>query len=200
MEPAGVRRPVCGLRPEIFRPGRINVPPAFHAGRLSARGFLCGLLAGANFVEGAEVSAWASRWCAPAPKAPEPLKKETAESLLRELMETEEPSRRNAIFILAVMLERRRILVEKEVQWQPDGRKIRVYEHKQTGESFVVPDPQLRLREIEHVQRQVMDLLGIHAPNDTPQTAQNENPPQNEVKSPENAEKLTKKAPKSEKT
>ena len=153
-----------------------------------------------TFVEGAEVSAWASRWCAPAPKAPEPLKKEAAESLLRELMETEEPSRRNAIFILAVMLERRRILVEKEVQWQPDGRKIRVYEHKQTGESFVVPDPQLRLREIEHVQRQVMDLLCIHAPNDTPQTAQNENPSQNEVKSPENAEKLTKKAPKSEKT
>lgn len=111
-----------------------------------------------------EVSAWASRWRAPAPKAPEPLKKETAESLLRELMETDDPAKGNVIFILAVMLERRRIFAEKEVQLLPDGRKIRVYEHKQTGESFVVPDPQLRLKEIESVQREVMDLLGIPPP------------------------------------
>lgn len=112
---------------------------------------------------GSGVSAWSAVWHAPEKKAPEPLKKETAESLLRELMETEDPAMRNVIFILAVMLERRRILAEKEVQMQPDGGKIRVYEHKQTGESFVVPDPQLRLREIETVQREVMELLGIPA-------------------------------------
>lgn len=113
---------------------------------------------------GVEVSSWAATWLAPAPKAPEALKKETAESLLRELMELEDPGRVNVIFILAVMLERRRILAEKEVQVQPDGRKIRVYEHKKTGESFVVPDPQLKLREIESVQREVMELLGIPPP------------------------------------
>ncbi len=112
-----------------------------------------------------EVSVWSAAWNAPAPKAPEPLKKETAESLLRELMETDDPAKRNVIFILAVMLERRRILVEKEVQMPAGtGTKIRVYEHKQTGESFVVPDPQLRLREIETVQREVMELLGIPPP------------------------------------
>lgn len=114
---------------------------------------------------GTEISAWSAAWLAPAPKAPEPLKKETAESMLRELMETDEPARRNVIFILAVMLERRRILAEKEVQVQPDGRKIRVYEHRHTGESFVVPDPQLRLREIEKVQMEVMELLGIPPPS-----------------------------------
>lgn len=113
---------------------------------------------------GAEVSEWSARWFAPEKKSSEPLKKETAESLLRELMETDDPAKRNVIFILAVMLERRRILVEKEVQVHPDGRKIRVYEHKQTGESFVVPDPQLRLKEIESVQQEVMELLGIPPP------------------------------------
>lgn len=113
---------------------------------------------------GGAVSAWAALWLAPEKKAPEALKKETAESLLREMMETDDPARRNVIFILAVMLERRRILVEKEVQVQPDGQKIRVYEHKQTGESFVVPDPQLRLQEIESVQLEVMELLGIPPP------------------------------------
>ncbi len=112
-----------------------------------------------------EVSVWSATWAAPAPKAPEALKKETAESLLRELMETDDPAKRNVIFILAVMLERRRILVEKEVQMpEGTGQKIRVYEHKQTGESFVVPDPQLRLLEIEGVQREVMELLGIPPP------------------------------------
>ena len=120
----------------------------------------------------AEVSAWTATWTAPEQKAPDPLRKETAESLLRELMETEDPARRNVIFILAVMLERRRLLVEKEVQIQPDGGKIRVYEHKKTGECFVVPDPQLRLQEIETVQREVMELLGLAAPSSSrPETS-----------------------------
>lgn len=110
------------------------------------------------------LSVWTSVWHAPAPPKEEALKKETAESLLRELMEMEDPSKMNVIFILAVMLERRRIFVEKEVQLQPDGLKIRVYEHKKTGESFIVPDPDLRLKEIEHVQQEVMEMLGIIAP------------------------------------
>ena len=117
---------------------------------------------------GDEVSAWSAVRIAPEQKAPDPLRKETAESLLRELMETDDPSRGNVIFILAVMLERRRILVERDVQLSPDGRKIRVYEHKQTGESFVVPDPQLKLKEIESVQREVMELLGIPPPPSAP--------------------------------
>ncbi len=149
----------------------------------------------------AETSAWSAVWHAPAPKAPEALKKETAESLLRELMETEDPSKRNVIFILAVMLERRRLLVEKEVQLQPDGVKIRVYEHKQTGESFVVPDPQLKLAEIESVQREVMELLGIPAPGakanpPDSQTAEKEN---SREKTAQNAEKSAKTSEKAEK-
>ncbi|HPR68474.1 MAG TPA: hypothetical protein PLJ99_04210 [Kiritimatiellia bacterium] len=156
----------------------------------------------------AETSAWSAVWHAPAPKAPEALKKETAESLLRELMETEDPSKRNVIFILAVMLERRRLLVEKEVQLQPDGIKIRVYEHKQTGESFVVPDPQLKLAEIESVQREVMELLGIPAPGAkaTPpdsQAAENGNsrkkPAEKREKPAQNAEKPIKTSEKAEK-
>lgn len=110
------------------------------------------------------LSGWSSPFRAPAPKAPEPLRRETAESLLRELMETDRTDKRNSIFILAVMLERRRIFVEKSVSVQPDGLKVRVYEHRQTGESFVIPDPGLRLAEIEAVQTEVMQLLGIPLP------------------------------------
>lgn len=116
----------------------------------------------------AGLSDWSAVWHAPAPPPPEPLKKETAESLLRELMETDQTDQRNAIFILAVMLERRRILVEKDIQTLPDGTRVRIYEHKKTGESFVIPDPQLKLAEIATVELEVMSLLGIPPPGTKP--------------------------------
>jgi len=111
------------------------------------------------------LSTWQSVYRMPAPPPPEPIRKETAESLLRQFMETEDPSRRNAIFILAVMLERRRILVERDVRTREDGLKVRVYEHRKTGETFVVPDPGLRLDELEQVQQEVIALLGVPSTN-----------------------------------
>ena len=108
----------------------------------------------------AALSIWKSLFHAPPPPAAEPLKKETAETLLRELMETEDPANGNVIFILAVMLERRRMLVERDVQQRDDGVKIRVYEHRKTGESFLIPDPELKLAELTHVQEQVIQRLG----------------------------------------
>ena len=35
----------------------------------------------------------------------------------------------------------------------------RIYEHTKTGEVFVIPDPQLRLDQIEQVQQEVAALL-----------------------------------------
>jgi hypothetical protein len=106
------------------------------------------------------LSVWKSMFKVPPPPAPEPLKKETAESLLRQLMQTDDLSKRNAIYILAVMLERRRVFVERDVQVREDGVKVRVYEHRRTGETFLVPDPELRLAELTHVQQEVLALLG----------------------------------------
>jgi len=111
---------------------------------------------------------WKGAFRAPPPPPAEPLKKETAESMLRHLMETEEPGHGNAIFILAVMLERRRILVERDVQTRDDGVKIRVYEHKQTNETFFIPDPELKLAELQHVQEEVVTLLGGTPPKGRP--------------------------------
>ena len=93
------------------------------------------------------------------PLLPEVLKKETAESLLRKLIEKNDPQHRNAIFILAVMLERRRILAEKEVQNKDALTMIRVYEHRKTGEIFIVSDPLLQLDQLGHVQEEVSALL-----------------------------------------
>ena len=41
-----------------------------------------------------------------------------------------------------------------------EGGLTRIYEHSKTGEVFVIPDPQLRLDQIEEVQMQVAELLG----------------------------------------
>jgi hypothetical protein len=74
----------------------------------------------------------------------------------------------NAIFILTVMLERKKILVERDARKGDDGRKLRIYEHRKTGESFMVTDPELKLNELEQVQEQVVVLLGGQPRNPEP--------------------------------
>ncbi len=103
---------------------------------------------------------WRGTFRRPPPPPPEPVKKETAESLLRKLIEEGAAERAGAIFVLSVMLERRRVLMEREVRIHEDGGRIRIYEHRGTGESFVIRDPGLRLDDLERVQAEVIALLG----------------------------------------
>lgn len=110
-------------------------------------------------------SKWQGVFRMPPPEPEEALKKETAESLLRRLMEKEDESNRNVIYILAVMLERKRVLVERDVQTRDDGTMIRVYEHRKTGETFLISDPRLRLDQLEQVQQEVIEMLGGKVPN-----------------------------------
>lgn len=104
---------------------------------------------------------WQGVYHAPPDKPEDPLKKGTVETLLRQFMAKEDYSKLAIVYILAVMLERKRILVEKEVQKQDNGSRIRVYEHKKTGEVFTIPDPELKLNELADVQAEVATLLGI---------------------------------------
>jgi hypothetical protein len=93
------------------------------------------------------------------PAAPvEAIQKQTAETLLREIVLRNDPQFAPAAFILAVMLERKRLLRVKE-QLQSEGRRIFVYEQPKTGDLFTIPDPQLQLNQLEQVQRTVASLL-----------------------------------------
>jgi len=96
----------------------------------------------------------------PAAGDSEPLRKETAESLLRKLIEDEDPQNEGVIYILAVMLERKKLLVEKDVTVDDIGTVHRVYEHRQTGETFLILDPRLKLDALEDVQTRVIEMLG----------------------------------------
>ena len=103
-------------------------------------------------------SFWRSKFEPPAPPAPETLAKETAEDLLRRYIEEDEPQHANTRYILALMLERKRLLKQTDVQ-QDGNERILIYERVKTGEVFVIRDPQLHMEQIESVQGQVADLL-----------------------------------------
>ena len=115
----------------------------------------------------------------------EPVKKDTAESLLRRLILMEDPAMRNVVYVLAVMLERGKQLIERDAKPHESGGILRVYEHKKTADIFTVLDPRLRMDEIGAVQQQVVALLsgtahlqeGAAAPQAADQTAMAEAPP-----------------------
>ena len=92
-------------------------------------------------------------------KRQEPLKKEDAGELLRKLVTLDDPSMKNVVYVLAVMLERSKILVERDAKEQPDGSIRRVYEDRKNGDTFVILDPRLRLENLGEVQQQVVALL-----------------------------------------
>ena len=107
-------------------------------------------------------SFWKARY-EPAPAAPpEPLGKENAEELFRRLVASENPPA-NACYVLAVMLERKRMLKQIKTEDSGNGRVL-IYEHVATGDVFIVPDPKLRLDEIESVQNEVAALLRAASP------------------------------------
>ena len=89
----------------------------------------------------------------------EALKKEDAGSLIRRLVTLDDPAMKNVVYVLAVMLERSRILVERDAKEQEDGTIRRVYEDRKSGDTFVILDPRIRLENLAEVQAQVVALL-----------------------------------------
>lgn len=124
----------------------------------------------AQFTESRDRKGFVSCWHAEyeAPPAPvDAIQKENAETLLRKLIAVNDPSHAAASYILAVMLERKRILKVKE-QIRTEGKRIFIYEHPKTGDVFTIPDPDLQLNQLEAVQRDVANLLEHGLPGETP--------------------------------
>jgi hypothetical protein len=104
------------------------------------------------------ISHWQGIYQMPPPAPPEPIQKESAEGLLRKLIESNDPAHRPVCYILAVMLERKRLLKVKE-QIQREGSRIFIYEQPRTGDIFTITDPNLQLNQLESVQRATGELL-----------------------------------------
>ncbi|MDB6125122.1 MAG: hypothetical protein JWQ71_4115 [Pedosphaera sp.] len=114
------------------------------------------------------ISYWHGVYEAPTP-APEAIQKDTAESLLRKLIDLNDPRYMPAGYILAVMLERKRLLKVKE-QFVREGKRYFIYEQPKTGDIFTILDPDLQLTQLEQVQRDVANLLehGLNPPTEDP--------------------------------
>ena len=110
------------------------------------------------------ISRWQGVYHAPPPVV-DAIQRETAETLLRKLIEQNDPRYAPAGYILAVMLERKRVLKVKE-QIIRDGKRTFIYEQPKTGDLFTITDPALHLDQLEQVQRDVAALLehGLNPP------------------------------------
>ena len=105
-------------------------------------------------------SFWRSRFVPPPPPAPDALPKADAEALLRRFLADARPEHARASYVLAVMLERKKLLRPTDAQADPDsGGRLLFYEHARTGETFVVRDPGLKLDQLDEVQHEVGALL-----------------------------------------
>ena len=117
------------------------------------------------------LSAWQTDFVPPPPPEPEPLHKDDAESLLRRLIAENAPGMRNARYILALMLERKKVLRQIERQKQ-EGVSTLVYEHIPTSEVWLIEDPGLKLGELTAVQDEVARLLApVESPTPAPSPA-----------------------------
>jgi hypothetical protein len=137
----------------------------------------------AQYREGASVrkgfiSQWQGVYLVPPAAPPDAIQKESAESLLRKLIETNDPKHGPVCYILAVMLERKRLLKVKE-QVQREGRRVFIYEQPRTGDIFTITDPNLQLNQLEEVQRATAELLahGANPPPPPPDAASPEPEP-----------------------
>lgn len=103
-------------------------------------------------------SFWKTRYEPPPAAPPEPLAKENAEELLRRLLAENNPANANVCYVLAVMLERKRVLKQVKAE-QTEDRPVLIYEHAKNGDVFIVPEVRLRLDELEQVQSEVAQHL-----------------------------------------
>ncbi len=104
------------------------------------------------------ISQWQGVYHAPPAQPPEAIQKDTAETLLRKLTELNDPKHAATCYILAVMLERKRLL-KIQSQFRQDGKRVFVYEQPKTGDIFTIPDPDLQLDQLQQVQHDVAFLL-----------------------------------------
>ena len=87
-----------------------------------------------------------------------PVTKQTAEDLLTTLVEEDQEHTENTRYILAVMLERQKLLRETDTQ-PTSGGILRIYEHRKTGEVYIVKDPNIPLSDVEKIQEEVIEML-----------------------------------------
>jgi hypothetical protein len=100
-------------------------------------------------------SLWRSAYELRVKPTPEAFPNNDPERMLRHLLASNDIKNLHIIYILGVMLERKKIL-KPLPSTQPS---LLVYEHASTGETFLIEDPHLSLENLLQVQQEVSVLL-----------------------------------------
>ena len=151
------RSDLCTLTQRPFREGESFYTALYREADTFRREDICEEAWADRPADPPPFSFWKSEFELPPPPPPEPLAKQDAESILRKLIEENADTTKNARYILAVMLERKRLLKPME-STDPD---VLVYERTGTGETFLIPNPRLALSQVPEVQKEVSALLGL---------------------------------------
>jgi hypothetical protein len=158
------RSEACAVTGRPFSEGEIFHAALFIEGQGFRRSDLCEEAWNARSLDPniePPFSVWRSKFEPPAPPPPEPLPRDDAEGMLRRLIESNDPVHTNTRYLLAVMLERKRVL---KPQPSPDKTTL-IYERAGTGETFIITDPNLSLSDLVTVQEEVSALLsGLSSP------------------------------------
>jgi len=101
----------------------------------------------------------------PAEEKFEVLENESAEAMLRRMIEEDEAATENVRYILTLMLERKKTLRPVGTK-ETESSRLLLYEHRPTGDVLIVRDPQLKLDEVEKVQLEVSRLLDKNNPRE----------------------------------
>ena len=120
-------------------------------------------------------SFWKTSFSAPASDSDTEEEKLSPEEILRRLVDEDEDHTENTRYILAVLLERRKLLRETDQQRAANGI-LRVYEHRKTGEVFLIRDPDIPLSQVEAMQGEVIMLLENNGRMPAPATLTDEAP------------------------
>ena len=86
------------------------------------------------------------------------VQRDKIEVLLRSIIAQNSSKYKNASYILAIMLERKRILKVKDV-YIDHQKKITLYEQSKTGDIFAIEDPGLNINQLDEVQKEICDVL-----------------------------------------
>lgn len=160
------RAHACSATGAAFSDGDIFYTALFETtdDALERRDYSAAAWDGPESPAGTAFSYWRSVYCPPAREEKKvALQKESAEDLLRRLVADDEAHTENARFILAVMLERQKILRQTDAH-KIGETKLLIYEHRKSGDVLLIRDPEIPLSDVEKVQAEVMLLLDQEHP------------------------------------
>lgn len=163
LKPRAQRCAACGapFAPECA--GHSVLMPAADGEGHERRDLCAACFAALDARERAAASAtWAFAVPRAAPRqAPEEAHRALPDEVLRALVGRADPRDGAAAYVLALLLERGKRLVERQVSRDAAGRRVHLYELRGTGELLAVAEPALDAEALPGIQRRVAELLAF---------------------------------------